>query len=286
MPAIPVLQVTKHVKKVVRKVNEEVLAEEKQAESLTETHARIYCAAVAAVTVLGKEAREKKEGGKSEHMIPAWEKRINEKIQELRADMNRVVQYERSKQGATLSPRAKTQIRKTKEKYMKHSKYEDSAETMREIKDTIRQKLVMTAAKLKKCKKSAERKRQNSQFWRSQKCFYRQLDEGSCSGSVNELPTKEGLTKYWAGIWDKEQVHNEGAKWIEREAQEHQQKGGTKNEEACGITLSELRRVIGKTQNWKAPGNDRVHNFWYKQFTNTHGLFVKHLNDLLNFIRQ
>ena len=69
--------------------NEEIFGKEKSDESLTETHTRIYSAAAATITALGKEVRQRNvqvEGRqKRETMLtwetmPTWEKRISQKV--------------------------------------------------------------------------------------------------------------------------------------------------------------------------------------------------------------
>jgi hypothetical protein len=49
------------------------------------------------------------------------------------------------------------------------------------------------------------------------------------------------------------------------------------------ITLDDVRQAIRKTQNWKAPGADGIHNFWLKYFKCTHevlaNLFQETLED-------
>ena len=41
------------------------------------------------------------------------------------------------------------------------------------------------------------------------------------------------------------------------------------------ITKSELIKVLGKTQNWKAAGVDKIQNYWYINFTTLHDRMVE-----------
>lgn len=36
--------------------------------------------------------------------------------------------------------------------------------------------------------------------------------------------------------------------------------------QAVKISVEEVRVAISKAENWKAPGNDKIHNYWIKQF--------------------
>lgn len=47
------------------------------------------------------------------------------------------------------------------------------------------------------------------------------------------------------------------------------------------ISLTELVATINKTQNWKAPGNNYIHNYWLKKFTSTHKDLTKYLNGFI-----
>jgi len=95
-----------------------------------------------------------------------------------------------------------------------HAKYEDENTEPLEIRETVKQKLVAKAAKLRAYTKSYRRRMDNRVFRSNEKKFYRSMgkeDEQSTEG-----PTKEAITKFWSGIWSHKIKHNEQAHWIKR----------------------------------------------------------------------
>jgi hypothetical protein len=58
--------------------------------------------------------------------------------------------------------------------------------------------------------------------------------------------------------------HNEEAYWIKSQCQQ------SASVEWSQISEMEVTQVLRKTLNWKAPGGDRVANFWLKHLTATH----------------
>mgnify|MGYP000874441244 CR=1 FL=1 len=71
--------------------------ETREGQTLLEIHAKVYSAVIAVVRVYVMDILEEKENdGKSRKGgVPPWERRINKQIQELRYDMNGIVQYEK-----------------------------------------------------------------------------------------------------------------------------------------------------------------------------------------------
>jgi hypothetical protein len=47
------------------------------------------------------------------------------------------------------------------------------------------------------------------------------------------------------------------------------------------VTVEDIRQSIGKTMNWKVPGIDGLHNFWWKKITLSHSHLAKHFNHMI-----
>jgi len=43
-----------------------------------------------------------------------------------------------------------------------------------------------------------------------------------------------------------------------------------------------MKKVIAKAQNWKAPGPDKIQNFWYKRLPATHPMILKLINKCIH----
>ena len=138
----------------------------------------------------------------------------------------------------------------------------------------MKQKLRALAERLlRRYRTSNERKQQNSKLQRSEKQFYNQLREGTTN--IQEAPTEEEIEIYWSGPWTKNKVQTEGKEWfkvVNTEVASIQEINDTK------ISIEEPQKVIKKIQCWKAPGPDKIQNFWYKETKLTHTIILKAMN--------
>ena len=69
--------------------------------------------------------------------------------------------------------------------------------------------------------------------------------------------------------------HNENAEWIDnikRELEELEE--GPKME----IHIDLLKTTLKRISNWKEPGHDGIHGFWFKKFTSIHGRLALEMN--------
>lgn len=136
---------------------------------------------------------------------------------------------------------------------------------MQEILDAQKQKLAVYAARLKRYNKSNRRKEDHKLFKTSKKQFYQKLSQEQ---TTNIIPsTKEQITQFWTQTWSNQTQHNKKTTWISEEEQKHEH---VIEQSAYTITEQELSQTIQNTHNWKCPGIDHIHNFWYKKFTKTH----------------
>ena len=83
--------------------------------------------------------------------------------------------------------------------------------------------------------------------------------------------------RFWTKIWQPKQYH-EKAVWINLITRELEQlEEGAKAE----IHNDLLRTTLKKVSNWKTPGHDRIHGFWFKKFTSIHDRLVLEMNKCL-----
>ncbi|XP_031333830.1 uncharacterized protein LOC116163840 [Photinus pyralis] len=148
---------------------------------------------------------------------------------------------------------------------------------MYEINDTLKQKLAVYSSRLTRYKESNQIKADNNMFNKSEKQFYKKL-KTSTKYEVRP-PSKTDITNFWKNMWSHESKHNDKAYWIEEEEQIH---GDIKEQEDYIVTEKELKQTIKQLPNWKGPGKDNIHNFWYKRFTILH----KHLTAQINKVIQ
>ena len=264
-PYLPKVPLNMKTKKVITYINTEILPQ-KSDESLTleEIHTLIYCAATTTIEAMGLKVRPlTKNWSNKTKKIPEWQKRLENKIEQLRKDIGRCTQYLRGNRSNTLCKKIKRIINKTKI----HSKHENYNQTIEQNVDTLKQKLSALSKRLRRYKECTSRKQQNAVFETNEKIFYRQISNTEEETENNGTPTQDDLVTYWSNLWSKPVEYNESAEWIKTEERNVE---GLSQMEYASITVEDLAKAIKNTANWKTPGIDNLQNFWYKKFTSLH----------------
>jgi hypothetical protein len=125
-------------------------------------------------------------------------------------------------------------------------------------------------------------------FNTNQKLFYRTINSEDIK--ITQYPDTHDIQTYWEDIWSQPVQHNSHSEWsnIEEQEMEH-----INQMLELIIDLDDVKCAIKKTLNWKAPGPDKVQNYWIKYFTATHTHITNALNhiirnphDMPNFLTQ
>jgi hypothetical protein len=276
-PRIPRIRENRKARDAIAAVNKCLENDfQKNGEDAKDLYGRIYCAAVAVVRTLGMKLDNEQIDGRPQKPSskPKWMIRLENEVTELRADLNRIIAASGKE---NTSRRAKNKYERLKKKYKIHAKYENANTEVNEIQDTVKQKLVAKAAKLKTYKKTYQRKTDNVQFQQNQQRFYRNMTGEA--DQANEIPTKEEVTEFWTGIWSNKVEHRSEAYWIQEVEQKMMQTQPMQDEP---VTEAQLKVVIRRLKNWKAPGLDKIQNYWYKKLTATHRVLLVKINEYLN----
>ena len=72
--------------------------------------------------------------------------------------------------------------------------------------------------------------------------------------------------------------HNEKAEWINNITRELE---GLKEGLLVEIHIDLLKTTLKRISNWKTPGHDGIHSFWFKKFTYIHGRLALEMNRCL-----
>lgn len=262
-PALPKLIFKKDTTSTIHKVNLVINKHISDIETLEDMNIYIFAAAMTTIQLNGQKLSINRNNSNNNGK-PKWQVRLEKKIEKFRQDIGRLTQYNKGNRSK--------QVMKKLNHLLKLSK-----ETPIELLDTLKQKLAVYSTRLKRYKESNERRKQNSLFNKNEKLFYKRINTGE---EINIIPpTKEELTKFWKDLWSREKKHNEKAQWIQTEKENIS--GNIEPQSDNEVTANELYDVVRKTHNWKSPGIDGIHNFWYKKLTNLHPCLVKLINDVL-----
>ena len=90
-------------------------------------------------------------------------------------------------------------------------------------------------------------------------------------------PDAKETERFWRKIWEPKK-HNENAEWINNIIRELD---GLEEAPKMEIHVDLLKTPLKRISNWKEPGHDRIHGFWFKKFTSLHGRLALEMNRCL-----
>jgi hypothetical protein len=228
-------------------------------ESINETTRLVYKCALVITRRCGKKVATNRGETKND---PPWKIRLNNKLAELRKDCGHLIQY--SKQN--LNEKSAKRVKR---------KYSLKNGNINECIEKVKQRIKATAGKIKRYSDRVDQYRQNMQFANDQHRFYQDL--ASKKDTTKDYPVeKESILNFWKGIWENEANHNEDAMWIHNNNTRTNSK-----QEDIKITVENLKAQLKKMPNWKAPGTDQIHTFWYKKIESIHPRLAKQMDDAL-----
>lgn len=252
-PFITRPQNTQNIKNTIAIINNIIgkrIEESNSCLDIEEILTLVYCGA--ATTMRTHEQKNKNNDlTKTKAAIPPWQHRLQKKIATLRKEIGVITQHLKG----NLKKRPPQNILPDI----------SSEESVVEILDTKKQQLQAQAKRLKRYKKSHQRKQENKLFNTNEKRFYRSLE--TTEQQINNPPSITEVKNFWENIWSQAVEHNREAQWITEE--ENKQINTTAMPNVT-ITLEDIKAAISKTHNWKAPGDDKIQNYWLKSFTSIH----------------
>ena len=142
--------------------------------------------------------------------------------------------------------------------------------------EELKQRVISTAAKIKRYSDRVKQYHQNQQYITDQKRFYQSL-AGKQQESV-PAPDPNAALDFWRNIWARPHNHRTDAKWITEVRTEFD---NIQRQERIEISAETLKKVLGKLSPWKAAGPDGVQGYWVKNFISLHEWIVEQLNALL-----
>ena len=141
--------------------------------------------------------------------------------------------------------------------------------------DEINQKVLAKEGRLKRYRQRVKQYRQNRTFQNNERKFYQQLVE-SDTKTYQQSHVKE-TERFGAKIWEPKK-HKENAEWINNITKELD---GLEEGPKMEIHVDLLKTTLKIISNWKAPGLDGIHSFWFKKFTSLHRRLALEMNRCL-----
>jgi hypothetical protein len=199
---------------------------------------------------------------------PAWSRRISKQIITFRSQLSLISEYKSA--NGLVSEKLRNKIKKIMKKNI------FTPEDITPVEQVIKMKLTSKSQRLQRYKKRKMQYEQNKLFEEDQKKLYRQLNKAI--EPVTEVPKKENIEKFWQSILEDEKQHKTDSEWLKNiETQNNQ----VNQQHWSLVSINQLKSVLANTHNWKAPGPDKVQNFWLKKLTSTHQNLVDAYNLIL-----
>ena len=198
-----------------------------------------------------------------------WQHDMNHRINEIRTDISKIEQM------SIVNPSSKI---KRNNNIMKN-KYtiQDEQSRIRNL-EILKQRLMALNNRLKRFTRREKQYHHNNTFQNDPGKFYDEVRDNKIA--INEPPTEDDINSFWKPIFSNEQHFNKDAQWL------HEYKD-TVNErineaEYQPIIKEEIKSATSKFQNWKSPGIDKIHNFWWCNLTNLHQKIADILHVTIN----
>ncbi|CAH2107788.1 unnamed protein product [Euphydryas editha] len=278
-PQIPKLRYSSHLFQLVNMFNRVILFQFISDDiKLTDLHTIVYCVALVISEELNYKVTEYIRSTRSKDCNkPPWQIRLEKDIEKLRADCGRLTQYINNNRSRKIIKHVKAifETRNT------HTKHENNNTKPEEFLDTLKQKLALKVHRLKRYKKAQQRKNDNIMFSTNEKTFYRNLHQLKIdTDTINKpnMPTQTQLETFWSDIWEQQVHHNDKADWI---MEEENKWNAIKEMEFTEITETDINNITARLHNWKSPGIDKIHNFWYKKLSSLHKIMAKNFTDII-----
>ena len=186
---------------------------------------------------------------------PKWKKKIQKTINQLRAEVAQITSY-RNQQHPTR--RLIKKIESIKRKY-------EINNNQIEARLAEHQALIKAhAEQIRSKEKRIYTKQINKQFEENPRNVYRNMSKENID--VQEPPREEEVEGFWRPLFEDPKQHQE-SEWIEIVKEKNRNKPQMP---ALEFNEEQIRKKINEYSNFKAPGIDKIPNYWLKKVTSLH----------------
>ena len=191
--------------------------------------------------------------------IPGWKRKLTEKITLHRAEISQMTIFS---SGTNTGRNLRIKILKIKRKY--NIIGDDLSGKIAELKAIIKG----MAAEVRNRERKEEERRINREFDQNPRTVYSKLMGDSIE--VVTPPGTEELEGFWRPLFEDDQQHQEND-WTAHIETTNQLKPAMN---PMNISLDSFNRKLAKYSNFKAPGIDKLPNYWIKALTPLHTHYV------------
>ena len=250
------LKENKKLKALIKRVNTGLTKIVPKTSTLTQLNQASYGAAWYVQSRMAPGFAEKtSSNNKKRNQTPKWKYDKTTKINKLRAEVSQIKTYMQLQEHPRKLQRKIEKIKK---------EYKVGEQQLNGLIAEHQAKIKALAAQIKNTETKINEKRINKQFAENPRLVYRNL---ACNTiEVKEPPRLEDIEGYWRPLYEDPTQHQE-PRWIDTIKEKNRNKPIMPE---LTITEDKLRRKINEYHNFKAPGTDKIPNFWLKKLTALH----------------
>ncbi|CAG5054646.1 unnamed protein product [Parnassius apollo] len=240
---------------------------------LCETDSVLFGAAVAACRIIGAILPTAGRATKQSSAIPAWRKRIEDRIAKARALIGRLISF----RSGNNRPRVVRTVRMAFAGTNISLSQPDITQKLRERIDDLKQKIAAWWKRIRRFTERSRRFNQNRLFQSDQKRLYKSLERPELCGAGTG-PDQANTVAFWRGLWSEPVNHSEGP-WTEVVASQF---ASITPMDPVIITPDDVAEAVRRAPNWKSPGLDGLHHYWLKGFMVCHAVLARQFQEALN----
>ncbi|CAG5053951.1 unnamed protein product [Parnassius apollo] len=224
---------------------------------LCETDSILFGAALAVCRIIGAKVSTAGRATGHSSAIPAWRRRIEERIAKARALIGRLICF----RSGNNRPRIVRTVRMAFAGTNVSLSQPDITQKLTERIDDLKQRIAAWGKRIRRYTERSTRFNQNRLFQSDQKRLYESLERPMVSGT-GPAPNRADTVAFWRGLWSEPVNHSEGP-WTEVVAS---QCAGITPMDPVIITPDDVAEAVRRAPNWKSPGLDGLHHYWLKGF--------------------
>ncbi|CAG5053541.1 unnamed protein product [Parnassius apollo] len=256
-PRLPRIALSKRNRAVVRALNPMLVTYLEASRDLCETDSVLFGAALAVCRIIGAKVSTAGRATGHSSAIPAWRRRIEERIAKARALIGRLICF----RSGNNRPRIVRTVRMAFAGTNVSLSQPDITQKLTERIDDLKQRIAAWGKLIRRYTERSTRFNQNRLFQSDQKRLYESLERPMVSGT-GPAPNQADTVAFWRGLWSEPVNHSEGP-WTEVVAS---QCAGITPMDPVIITPDDVAEAVRRAPNWKSPGLDGLNHYWLKGF--------------------
>ncbi|CAG5036247.1 unnamed protein product [Parnassius apollo] len=272
-PRLPRIALSKRNRAVVRALNPMLVTYLEASRDLCETDSILFGAALAVCRIISAKVSTAGRATGHSSAIPAWRRRIEERIAKARALIGRLICF----RSGNNRPRIVGTVRMAFAGTNVSLSQPDITQKLTERIDDLKQRIAAWGKRIRRYTERSTRFNQNSLFQSDQKRLYESLERPMVSGT-GPAPNQADTVEFWRGLWSEPVNHSEGP-WTEVVAS---QCAGITPMDPVIITPDDVAEAVRRAPNWKSPGLDGLHHYWLKGFMVCHSVLARQFQEALN----